>query len=167
MADFVQATVIKSATRALRDPHASLVSLKTTTDNVVLGNPWNCISYTRAGVTKNPVEINKETFSGTCVYQDTYGKVIGKITISAPTISGFNATISQILANTALETAIGGIVAHNALQDKASIVLGCCWADGDVFSVTFTRDAVRISSYSNDDILTDLETWADGISALA
>ena len=39
--------------------------------------------------------------------------------------------------------------------------------NGELYSVTFKRDSVTISSYENDAIRTSLETWADTVAILA
>jgi len=35
-----------------------------------------------------------------------------------------------------------------------------------MFYVSFTRKAVRVTSYEDDAILSTIETWADGVTAL-
>jgi len=35
-----------------------------------------------------------------------------------------------------------------------------------MFYVSFTRKSVRLTSYEDDAILTTVETWADGVTAL-
>jgi hypothetical protein len=133
---------------------------------VVESNPWSCIPSTRNGSAKPPVEVTRQTFTGTVAYEDTNGKVIGKVTVSAPTSAGFTDALTEVMGNSDLETAIGGTATHDALTDKFSTTLRCCHTDGDLYNVTFTRDSVRIASYMNDAVLTAIETWADGISAL-
>jgi hypothetical protein len=43
----------------------------------------------------------------------------------------------------------------------------CHHANREIYTVTFTRDQVRVSSYSDDAILTAIETWADTKTELA
>ena len=166
MADFLETAVTKSAVRTLRNRYPTSAGLKTLVDGVISGNPWGCIPYTKSGATYAAVNITKETYTGTVLYQDLQGKVIGKITVAAPTLAGFDSAISNIQSNATLETLMGGDAIYNNLTDRASIAVQGCWSDGDVFNVTFTRDVVRVSAYSNDTIVGALETWADGIPAL-
>jgi hypothetical protein len=39
--------------------------------------------------------------------------------------------------------------------------------NGEIYSVTFKRDSVTLSSYEADSIRTGLENWADAIGILA
>ena len=114
-----------------------------------------------------PVSITKELYTEKIEYEDTNGKVIETISISAPTVAGFGDALTEVLGNSDIETVIGGAPTHKPLGDKHSKTLKSCHTDGDIYSVTFTRDRVRVRAYSNDAILSTLETWADGIAALA
>jgi hypothetical protein len=166
MADFVQTSISKNALRILRNPFPNISAFDTVVSGVVSGNPWGCIPYTRSGTTMPPVEITREVYSGKVMYQNNVGKVIGTITVNAPTQSGFTAAIAEVLGSTDLETIVGGIPAHDPTRDTYSTTLRCCAADGDLYTVTFTRDRVRVASYNDDDVLNTLEIWADGITAL-
>ncbi len=46
-------------------------------------------------------------------------------------------------------------------------MLRCHDPSGELYYVTFTRDQVRVSSYSADAILAVIEAWADTVPALA
>jgi len=166
MADFLPTSITKAALRSLRYPHATIAGLKTLVDGIVSGNPWSCVPYQRSGMTMPPVEITRQTYTGTVMYQDSMGKIIGKVTVAVPNLTGFNSAINDILTDPDLETFMDGMALHDPLMDKATLVVRACWMDGDVFNVTFTRDAVRLSAYSNDDIINNLEIWADAIPAL-
>jgi len=43
----------------------------------------------------------------------------------------------------------------------------CHDANGEIYTVTFTRNSVNIGSYSDDAIRTKAGTWADTVAALA
>ena len=75
--------------------------------------------------------------------------------------------MTTILANTALETAMGGTASHDSSEDSFTVTLKGHPASGELFNVRFTRDTVTISSYESDSILTTVETWADTVSELA
>ena len=83
------------------------------------------------------------------------------------TIAGFNTGVCLIMANTALATAHNGTTIHDLDEDGFSATLRCHDPNGEIYSVTFTRDQISISSYSNDAILGKAGTWADTVTALA
>jgi hypothetical protein len=76
-------------------------------------------------------------------------------------------TMTEILANAALAAAIGGDAIRDSESESYSCTLKCHDANGEVYYVTFSRDQVRVSSYSDDAIKTTVETWADTVPALA
>ena len=83
------------------------------------------------------------------------------------TVAGYKAGINAVLANTANVTAHGGTPAHDSDGDTFSATLRCYAANGEIFMVTFARQQVSVSSYEDDAIRTVIETWADGVTALA
>jgi len=52
-------------------------------------------------------------------------------------------------------------------RETYSVALRCHDPSGETYYVTFTRDQVRVSSYSDDSILGLVEAWADTVPALA
>jgi hypothetical protein len=62
---------------------------------------------------------------------------------------------------------MGGDAVHVADDDSFSASLRCHDANGETYTVTFSRDQVRVSSYSDDAILAAIETWADTTPELA
>ena len=166
MADFVQTAVSKSAQRVLRNQIGSLSALENLIADITTNNPWSCVPYIRSGVTMPPVDISARAYTGKVKYQDTMGKVIGEITVKTSTNAGFTTALSEVEQNADLEAAMGGIPAHDPMTDKWSIALRCCAAGGDLYTVTFTRDTVRVTSYIEDSLLATIETWADGIAIL-
>ena len=167
MADFVPATITKSAVRNLHDPHTTISSFNTLISTIVGTNPWGCIAYTQGGAAMPPVAITKQIYSGKINYENASGKVIGSIAVNAPTVTGFTNATDSLAADVEYEGFLDGTAIRKPLEDRFSVTLRCCHVDGDVYNVTFTRDKVRVSGYSNDAILTTLETWADGVAALA
>jgi len=94
------------------------------------------------------------------VDEDT-GKRLGTVSLQSPSIAAYEANASEVLANTALAAAMGGVAERNNAQLK------CHDPSGDDYYVTFTRRTVRISSGEDDAIRTAVETWADAVPALA
>lgn len=134
---------------------------------VIASNPFGCVAYTEAGVTHDPVEKSKETYVAKVVYQDTLAKTIGKESGQFNTIAGFNAGATAILGNAALTAAHGGTPVRDPAGETFSATLRCRDPNGELYMVTIARDRVNLTSYSDDGIRTKVETWADGVAALA
>jgi hypothetical protein len=167
MADFNQKTVVKTAVRELATPIADVSAFNTIVQAVITDNPFACVSYTEAGVTHQPVEKTKETYVAKVVYQDTDGKTVGNESGKYTTIAGFNAGAAAILADTALSTAHAGTAVRDPDNETYSATLKCRDPNGEIYMITFTRDHVNLTSYSDDGIRTKVETWADTVAALA
>jgi len=167
MADFMQKTNIKSAVRKLANPIADINAFNTLIQNVITTNPFGCISHMTAGVNHPPVEKSRETYSAKFVYQDGDAKSVGSTSESYNSITGYNSGIAAVLANTANNTAHGGSPVHDSLNDTFSATLKCQDPNGELYFVNISRRQVTLSSYEDDAIPTKIETWADGVTALA
>ena len=167
MADFVQSANVKSATRTLAEPIADVATFNTIVQSVITDNPFECVAYMTAGESHPPVEKTKEAFTAKLVYQDTLAKTVGTGSHKFNTLAGFNAGITALLAAAAVSTAHGGSVVHDLGKDAFSATLRCHDANGELYMVNFSRDRVTITSYSDDAIRTNVETWADTVAALA
>lgn len=167
MADFVSTSVTKSAKRTLTTKWGLIADFNTLMATILSGNPWGCTEYTSGGETLAGIRKTKEYVSGKVVYEDTGAKQVGYISVNAPSSTAFNTDISTIIATAALATAMGGTASHDSSEDSFSTTFTCHDANGEVYKVQFTRDAVTVSGYEADSILTAIETWADLQSALA
>jgi len=167
MADFTQNTNVKSAVRKLAEPIEDINAFNAIVQSVILNNPFGCVSYMSSGANHPPVEKIRETYTAKIVYQDNDAKVVGRGADTYDSITGFNAGITAILADTANTTAHGGIPAHNSDGDSYSATLKCHDPNGELFFVNFSRQQVTISSYEDDGIKGRIETWADSVPALA
>ncbi|MFA6331544.1 MAG: hypothetical protein WCX22_01205 [Methanoregula sp.] len=167
MADFVQKTVVKSAVRKLANPIADVAAFNTIVQSVITDNPFTCTAYESAGVNHQPVEKTKEAYTAKIVYQDTDAKSVGTDSSKFNTIAGFNAGATALLGNTALAAAHGGTAVRDSANETYSATLKCHDTNGEIYMVTFGRDTVSITSYSDDAIRTRVETWADTVTALA
>jgi len=167
MADFVQNTNVKSSVRKLAAPIADISAFSTLVQNVILNNPFGCVSYMSGGVNHPPVEKTRESYTAKFVYQDSLGKSIGRTSETYDTMTGFTAGIAAVLANTANNTAHGGTPVRDPGSDSYSATLKCHAPSGEIYMVNFSRQQVTLSSYEDDAIRTVLETWADGVPALA
>lgn len=167
MADYVQNTNVKSAVRKLAEPIADIAAFNTIVQNVITNNPFGCVSYMSGGGNHPPVEKTKESYTAKFVFQDTLAKAIGRSSETYDTIAGYNDGIAAVLTNTANNTAHGGTPVHNAASDSFSATLKCHDPNGELYYVNFSRQQVTISSYEDDAIRAVIETWSDGVAALA
>lgn len=167
MADFAQNTNVKSAVRKLASPIEDITAFNALIQSVILNNPFGCVSYMSSGTNHPPVEKTKETYTAKFVYQNSLAKSIGTGSESYNSISGYTAGITAVLANTANVTAHGGTPVHNEGADNFSATLKYHDPNGELYQVNFSRQQVTISSYEDDAIRTRIETWADGVPALA
>jgi hypothetical protein len=167
MADYVQKTNIKSAVRKLTNPIADVTAFNTLIQTIISTNPFGCVSYMSSGTNHQPVEKSKETYTAKFVYQDGNAKSIGSNSESYNSMAGYTAGIAAIAANSANNTAHGGSPVHDASNDTFSVTLKCHDPNGELYFVNISRSQVTISSYEDDAIRTRIETWSDGVTALA
>jgi hypothetical protein len=167
MADFVSKSVVKSAERVLATPLASKATLNTIVGNILADNPWGCTPYQSGGENLPAVAKSTEYYSGTIIYENNEGKQVGRISVRAPSSGAFDTTVSTLLAQAGLDTAMGGTASHDSSEDGFSVTLKCHAANGELYNVSFKRDKVSISSFESDGIMTTVETWADTVSELA
>ena len=167
MADFVQNSEIKNAVRLLANPIADVGTFDTIIGSVITDNPFACVAYMTAGVTHDPVEKTKETYTARIVYEDTNAKNVGTSVEKYNTIAGLNTGVAIIMANAPLATAHGGTATHDPDEDSYSATLKCHDANGELYMVNFSRERMTVTSYSDDAILAKVETWADTVAVLA
>jgi len=167
MGDFVQKTVTKTAVRELATPIEDVSTFNTIVEAVITANPFGCVAYTEGGVTHQPVEKSREGYVARVVYQDALAKTINYESGKFTSIAGFNAGAAAILADTALTAAHGGTPVRDFASETYTATLNCRDPNGENYMVTFSRDRVSLTSYSDDAIRTKVETWADTVAALA
>ena len=167
MADFVQTSNTKTAVRELAAPIADATTFSTIVEGVISGNPFGCTAYIYGDLPQDPVVKSREAYTAYVLFEDPEAKTIGTITARANTVAGFSAAITEILANAALAAAMGGDAVRDSDAENYVCTLRCHDANGEVYYVSFSRDQVRISSYSDDAIVATVESWADTVPALA
>ena len=167
MADFAPKSAVKSSVRKLAVPFEGVETLNALVQSVILNNPFGCVSYMTAGANHPPVEKSRENYTARFIYQDAEAKIIGRGTESYNTVAGYNAGVAAMLANSANSTAHGGVATHDSESDTFSVTLRCHALNGEIFLLTFARQQVSLLSYEDDSIQTVVETWADGVPALA
>lgn len=158
--DFVQTIVNKTAVRNLELPIVDIEEFNTLVEDFISDNPAGCVGYvTNKGVAVPPIFRNREHYTAKV---DIIGDdVSGTVSVQAPTIAGYEAAAAEIYGNEALEAAIGGESYRAFEKESYYCQLKCHDVSGDDFYVTFTRKAVRISSFSDEAILDAIEAWAD------
>jgi hypothetical protein len=167
MADFVQSNITRRAVRQLASPIADVTTFNTIVQSVITDNPFACVSYMTAGVTHEPVEKTKEAYTVKIVYQDSNAKTVGSLSDRFDTIAGFTAGAAALLTCAPLSTAHGGTPHRDTERETFSATLKCHDPNGEIYMVTFGRESVSLTSYSDDGIRTKVETWADSVAELA
>jgi predicted RNA methylase len=167
MADFTQKTNVKSSVRRLAAPIADISAFDTIVQSVILNNPFGCVSYMNSGSNHPPVQKIRELYTAKFVYQNEDARTVGRGNESYGTLAGYNDGIAAVLANTANNTAHAGTPYHDADNDSFTATLKCHDPNGELYLVSFSRQQVTVSSYEDDAIRTRIETWADGVAALA
>jgi hypothetical protein len=167
MADFTESNNVKTAIRNLAAPIADAITFNAIVQSVVVSNPFGCVGYMTGGVSHDPVEKTKETYTAKIVYEDTDGKTVGSISDKYNTLAGFNAGIAAILASTDMTAAHGGQPSRDTEGELYAATLRCHDPNGELYYVVFSRDRVSLTSYNDEAIRAKVETWADTETALA
>ncbi|WP_048151190.1 hypothetical protein [Methanolacinia paynteri] len=167
MADFIETTNTKSATRELAASIADVATFQSIVQSVINDNPFGCTSYTQSGVSHDGVEINRESYTAKIVFEDNAAEQAGILSVKCSSVSSMSSAAGAILADADLAVAVGGDPVRDADSDTYSCQLKCHDANGETYYVTFSRDKVRVSSYEDDAILAAVETWADTVTELA
>ena len=165
MADFVEKSVNKSAVRDLAVPIPNVEAFDNLIKSIIDDNPFDCIGYVKDGEEMPAVARHREHYTAKVNFVNA-GKKVGAVSLQSPTITAFEANAAAVLANTAIATAMGGEAFRDPVKETYYCQLKCHDLSGDDYYVTFTRKAVRISSYQDDSILDAIEDWADLITAL-
>ncbi|MDO9325742.1 MAG: hypothetical protein Q7T80_12395, partial [Methanoregula sp.] len=158
MADFVQKTTVKTAVRVLANPVADVATFNTIVQSVLTGNPFACVAYMTAGTNHPGVEKTKESYVAKIVYQDSDAKVVGNDSARFSTIAGFTAGAAALLASADLTAAHTGTPYRDTEGETYSATIRCHDLNGELYMVTFNRDSVGLTSYSDDSIRTKVET---------
>jgi hypothetical protein len=167
MVDFLENGTTKSAVRKLSDPIPDAAAFNTLVQSVISSNPFGCVSYMSSGANHPPVEKTRESYTARFIYVDTDAKRVGTGSETYDSLDGFNAGIAAVIANASNVAAHGGTVTRNPAGDTYAVTLRCHDPNAEMYFVNFSRSQVTITSYSDDAIRTVIETWADGIPALA
>ena len=139
MADFIQSSQSKNAVREFAAPIASVAAFNLIVQSVITDNPFACVSYMTAGQTHDPVEKTYENYTAKMVYEDGNAATVGNASHKFNTIAGYNAGITALLAAEDVTTAHAGTATHDAENDTFSATLRCHDANGELYSLNFSR----------------------------
>ena len=167
MADFIQTSNTRTAVRELAAPIADVATFAAVVQEVLDTNPFGCVGYVQGGVNHDGVEKNREHYIARITYEDGDAHTVGSVSAKAPGVAAFETVAAGILADTDLATAMGGDAVRDFAHESYSCQLKCHDPSGEIYYVTFGRDAVRITSYEDEAIRTAVEAWADTVPALA
>lgn len=160
--DFVQTTVNRTAVRDLEIPIEDLEVFNTLVEDFIDANPSGCIGYVNnKGVSVPAIARHREHYTAKTKILGEDGKLLGTVSVQAPTIEAHGAVAEEIYDNEALKAAIGGDSFRDEGKETYYCQLKCHDPTGGNFYVTFTRKAVRISSYSDESIENAIDAWAD------
>jgi hypothetical protein len=168
MSDFVQKADIKRSVRTLTTKIADVTTLNTLVQGIIDTNAFQCVDHVAAGVNHPGTSRGTQSFGIRVVYENpTTLKNMGTATAKASTVAGYTAAAAALVGNTALAAAIGGDAIQDTETEGYSISLNCHDANGEDYTVTFTRKTVTISSYEDNAIVARVNTWANTKPALA
>lgn len=167
MADFIQQSNVKSATRELAAPIADVATFAGIIQGILDTNPFGCTPYETSSGSMPALDKTREGYTARINYEDDEANNVGYVTARAGTVSGFNSAKTAILADTDLTTAMGGDPVNDPDAERYSTTLKCHDPTGEIYYVAFSRTEVRVTSYESDTILTTIEAWADTVPALA
>jgi hypothetical protein len=167
MGDFVQTGNTKIAVRDLATPIPDVTAFNAILQSVLDTNPFACVEYIDAGVTVPGVVRGREAYSVRVHWEDAGGNRVGTATARSPSIAAFTANAAELMGNAPIATAMGGSAVRDSGTETFSCQLRCHDPNGENYVVTFSRRAIRISSYADDAIRQKVETWADTVPALA
>ena len=165
--DFEQIRNNKTAVRDLPAPLVDTTALETVVADILANNPFGCVPYESGGETIPGVVRGREQYTARIVYLDGDGKKLGAATVTAGTTAGMDAAADAVLADAALTAAVGGAPQRDLNRDSYSCQLKCHDPNGETYTLTFGRKALRLTSYEDDAILAAVEDWADTMAALS
>ena len=163
--DFVNVSTVKAATRTFTAP----ITTASAFDGVITAlmdtetNPLAAVSYTNsAGETIAGVRKTSESYKATVEFFDAEGVVLGSMVLTAPSRTGLEDSVAEVLATEAFKTAYGATSAdQNTAKNSWTVRLTVHDATGENYYVHLTREYMKVSSFEADAILARVEAWAD------
>jgi hypothetical protein len=163
---FRRKTGTKSAFLDLKNPFPDAIAFEAVVRSICMKNPFGCTSYMKSRKNHQPVERVREMYTAKFVYEDAEGKRIGTSQEMYNSLEGYQNGIHAVISNMANIAAHRGKIRHLPDTDHFSVILKCHDPNGEFYFLSLARDRVTVSSYTDDEILKQVEFWKDSIPAL-
>jgi hypothetical protein len=157
----------KSAVHILKTPFPDITTFDAVIRSLILRNPLGCTSYMYAKRNHPPVEIVREMYTAKFVYVNAGKKQIGAGLDRYDSVEGYETGIAAVISNMANIASHRGKVKHIPAADLFSVTLKCHDQNGEFYFLSFARDRITLSSYTDDSIKERVGKWSDTVAALA
>ncbi len=135
MADFVEVSNTKAATRTLTTPIANIAAFDALIESVLTDNPLACMDYIQGGVTYPGIARSRETYTVRVNYEDGEGARLGTVTARCPSVTSFTTSGATIMADADLATAMGGTAVRDSANETYSCTVRCHDANGELYTL--------------------------------
>ena len=168
MADFVQKNVTKTAQRKLANKIPDIAALNALKTSLLgASNPLGVTSYTVAGVTKPGIEMTRERYGLKFIGADAEDKKVSTLTQTINDQSKITSAETHITGSADIKDDMGAVtLIHDSGNDSYSMTFKCHDPNGELYTLSISRTAVSISSFSDDAIKTTVDAWADTQTSL-
>ena len=167
MAHFNQKPGTMSASYRMKKPFTDVPAFDAIVRSLIMKNPLGCTSYWYRKKNLQPVEKVREMYTAKFVYEDPNEKRIGTGQEMYNSVEGYQYGIAAVISNMANIAAHRGKVRHLPDADLFSVILKCHDPNGELYFLSIARDRLTVSSYTDDEIRRRIETWVEGVPALA
>lgn len=157
----------KSAYRILKHPIPDIATFDVIVRALVRANPLGCTSYFSMRKNYQPVQVVREMYTAKFAYTTPGGKRIGTSSEVYDSVEGYETGIAAMISNMANLAAHRGKIRHRNDADLFSAILKCHDQNGEIYFVSLARRRLTVSSYTDDAIRKEVETWADSVPELS
>lgn len=166
MAAFRKKYEKRSAVLYLKTPFPDIGAFSAFVKDIVLKNPFGCISYMTGRKNHPPVEKIREMYTAKFVYVDAGHRQVGSGSDIYRSLEGYEDGIAAVVSNTANALAHGGKARHLPASDLFAVTLQCHDPDDTLWFLSVARDRVTITGYKDDEVKKRVDAWARDIPAL-
>ena len=166
MTHFRQKPGTKSATHLLKHPFPDIGTFSAVVLALRLRNPLGCTSYyarRRAFPAVMPV---RERYTAKFIYLDKDGKQVGTSSEVYDSVEGYETGVAAMISNLANIASHRGKIVHCKDADLFSVTLKCHDGGGQLYFLSFARDHITVSSYTDDAIRKRVEAWSESVPEL-
>jgi hypothetical protein len=166
MPDFRARPGTKSAYRRLKNPIADITIFDEIVQSLIQRNPLGCTPFYSRQKYHPPVEKLREMYTAKFAYRNGTQKRIGTSIEMYDSVEGYETGIAAVISNMANIASHRGKVIHLKKADLFSVMLRCHDPGDEVYFLHIARDRMIVSSYIDDAILKNVESWTDSVPAL-